>query len=96
MKEEEIMDHVILADGNEMTVEIPKAEYRTLVEESVLLDTLVEGILRSANIGWDKKYLTFDDRSICALLAVIVPESYNERLKALQREKEEEEKGGRR
>ena len=75
-----------------MTVEIPKQEYRTLAEESILLDRLVEGLLRSASIGWDKKYLVFDDRSICALLAVIVPESYNDRLKALQREKEEEEK----
>lgn len=75
-----------------MTVEIPKQEYRTLAEESILLDTLVEGLLRNASIGWDKKYLVFDDRSTCALLAVIVPESYNDRLKALQLEKEKEEK----
>lgn len=75
-----------------LTVEIPKEEYRTLAEESILFDTLVEGLLRSASIGWDKKYLFFDDRSTCALLSVIVPESYNDRLKALQREKEEEEK----
>lgn len=75
-----------------MTVEIPKMEYRTLIEDSQILEMLIPGLLNSASIGWDKKYLVFDDRSVCALLAVIAPESYNDRLKALQREKEEEEK----
>ena len=84
------MEHVILADGNKITVEIPKEEYRTLVEESLILDTLVHGLLKSATLSWNKKNLMYDDQSVSTLLAVLVPSSYGTRLADLQKEQEEQ------
>lgn len=82
------MDHVILADGNEMTVEIPKEEYRTLVEDSINFCTLVHCLLRTAKLNWDKTGFSFNDTAINAVMASMVPEEYETMLADLQKEQE--------
>lgn len=84
------MEHVILADGNEMTVEIPKEEYRTLVEDSINFCTLVHCLLRTAKLNWDKTGFTFNDTAINAVMASMVPEEYETMLADLQKEQEAE------
>lgn len=84
------MEHVILADGNEMTVEILKEEYRTLVEDSINFCTLVHCLLRTAKLNWDKTGFSFNDTAINAVMASMVPEEYETMLADLQKEQEAE------
>ena len=85
------MEHVVFAEDSSMTVEIPKMEYRTLVEESINLDTLLRGILNNAKLGWDKTDLTYNDRDINAIMAAMFPESYEAKLLQVQVKQEQEE-----
>ena len=84
------MENVVFTDESSMTVEIPKMEYRTLVEESINLDTLLRGLLQSAKLGYDKTDLTFNDRNINAILGAMFPEKYETRLTEVKQEKEEQ------
>lgn len=73
---------------SERTVTISLREYRMLMEVKRDMEFVVELALGSAQLGWNKRDLRFDDDTLAALIQFINPVAYQDRLFELQKEEE--------
>lgn len=72
-----------------LTVAVPVDDYARFIEHETKLEVLIDVLLETAQLNFNRKALRFDDDTICMLLKSMIGYRYEGKLEELQREREE-------
>lgn len=72
-----------MSDG---TVTIARSEYKELLKAKFDLEMVKDVLLNTAGIGWDEKYLIWNNVTTSTVLRYIMGDAYDKKLEELTKE----------
>lgn len=88
MVEEKIMCDELL------TVTVPREVYDDLQNDSLMLNTILNGLFDNAALAWGDESFSFSDSAMNPILKAFMPDAYQVKLDILKREKERKAANG--
>ena len=73
-------------DEMKITVAVPVDDYARFIEHETKLEVLIDVLLETAQLNFNRRALRFDDDTICTLLKLMSGYRYEGKLEELQRE----------
>lgn len=73
-------------DEMKITVAVPVDDYARFIEHETKLEVLIDVLLETAQLNFNRRALRFDDDTICTLLKSMIGYRYEGKLEELQRE----------